>query len=143
MHSPHVSDGLLRSNLYLRFDSAIGRRIYELAVLTTARELDQQFEWTAHEPAALRQGLEPAVVDVVKFRRFTNQLARRDALVIEVGRALPLSMRHYASVAKGPGGCRFGDRRVWRHRCGPERLRSAAAAGSETTAASAVGSKVT
>jgi 4-carboxymuconolactone decarboxylase len=72
--------------MYLRFESGIGRRTYELAVLVTARELNQQFEWTAHEPAALAAGVEQAVIDAVKFRRPVTSLASRDALVIELGR---------------------------------------------------------
>ena len=86
LYSPRVSDGTLRSNLYLRFDSGIGRRTYELAVLVTARELNQQFEWTAHEPAAVNAGVEQAVIDVVKYRRPVGALAPRDALVIQLGR---------------------------------------------------------
>jgi 4-carboxymuconolactone decarboxylase len=86
LYSPRVGDGTLRSNLYLRFDSHIGRRTYELAVLVTARELDQQFEWTAHEPAALKAGVEPEIVDIVKYRRPVTGLAPRDALVIQIGR---------------------------------------------------------
>jgi 4-carboxymuconolactone decarboxylase len=86
LYSPRVSDGTLRSNLYLRFESDIGRRTYELAVLVTARELDQQFEWTAHEPAALKAGVEQGVIDIVKFRRSVAALPRRDAVVIQIGR---------------------------------------------------------
>ena len=112
LHSPRVSDGLLRSNFYLRFDSPIGRRTYELAVLTTARDLDHQFEWTAHEPAALREGLEAAVVDVVKFRRSTNQLARRDALVIEVGRQA-LGGRAVSLTTFNEALREFGQRASW------------------------------
>ena len=40
LSSPRVSDATLQGNLYLRFDSRIGRRAYEIAVLTTAREFD-------------------------------------------------------------------------------------------------------
>jgi hypothetical protein len=36
----------------------VGPRFFQLAVLIIAREIDQQYEWTAHEPAGLRQGLE-------------------------------------------------------------------------------------
>jgi len=86
LYSPSVSDGTLRSNMYLRFDSGIGRRTYELAVLVTARELNQQFEWTAHERAALNAGVDQAVIDVVKFRRPVTTVAARDALVIQLGR---------------------------------------------------------
>ena len=52
LYSPRVAESDQRKNDYLRFESPVGRRHYELAVLVTARELDQQFEWTAHEPAA-------------------------------------------------------------------------------------------
>ena len=39
-------------------NSPIGARQFQLAVLIAAREIDQQYEWSAHEPAGLRQGLE-------------------------------------------------------------------------------------
>jgi hypothetical protein len=40
--------------------SPVGPRNFQLAVLITAREIDQQYEWTAHEPMGLHQGLEQA-----------------------------------------------------------------------------------
>src|SRR5262245_44365236 len=46
-------------------NSPVGPRFFQLAVLIAAREIDQQFEWSAHEPAGLRQGLEQSVIDVV------------------------------------------------------------------------------
>ena len=35
--------------------SPVGPRYFQLAVLIIAREIDQQYEWTAHEPAGLKQ----------------------------------------------------------------------------------------
>ena len=88
LYSPRVADNDQRKNDYLRFDSPLGRRHYELAVLVTARELDQQFEWTAHEPAALRAGVEPAVIDIVKYRRPLAGVQPKDAAIIRLGREL-------------------------------------------------------
>jgi 4-carboxymuconolactone decarboxylase len=68
--------------------SPVGPRIFQLAVLITAREIDQQYEWSAHEPAGLRQGLEQSVIDVVKYDRDVAGLADRDATLITFGRAL-------------------------------------------------------
>ena len=65
-----------------------GTRIYQLVVLITAREIDQQYEWSAHEPAGLRVGLEQSVIDVVKYDRDVAGLADKDALVIRYFRAL-------------------------------------------------------
>jgi hypothetical protein len=52
--------------------------VFQLVVLITAREIDQQYEWSAHEPAGLRVGLEQSVIDVVKYDpRRDRDLARR------------------------------------------------------------------
>ncbi len=40
----------------------------EVAILTTARECDSQFEWAAHEPEALKEGVAPALIDVIRNR---------------------------------------------------------------------------
>ena len=68
--------------------SPVGPRYFQLAVLITAREIDQQYEWSAHEPAGLRQGLEQSVIDVVKYDRAVAGLSDKDATIISFGRAL-------------------------------------------------------
>ena len=68
--------------------SPVGPRFFQLAVLITAREIDQQYEWSAHEPAGLRQGLEQSVIDVVKYDRDVAGLSDKDATMITFGRAL-------------------------------------------------------
>ena len=68
--------------------SPVGPRYFQLAVLITAREIDQQYEWSAHEPAGLRQGLEQSVIEVVKYDRAVAGLSDKDATMISFGRAL-------------------------------------------------------
>ena len=68
--------------------SPVGPRYFQLAVLITAREIDQQYEWSAHEPAGLRQGLEQSVIDVVRYNRDVAGLSDKDATLITFGRAL-------------------------------------------------------
>jgi hypothetical protein len=69
-------------------NSPVGARYFQLAVLIIAREIDQQYEWTAHEPAGLRQGLEQSVIDVVKHNRPVTGLSDKDATLITFGRTL-------------------------------------------------------
>lgn len=69
-------------------DSPVGARYFQLAVLIIAREIDQQYEWSAHEPQALRQGLEQSVIDVVKYNRPVAGLSDKDATLIAFGRTL-------------------------------------------------------
>ena len=69
-------------------ESPVGARYFQLAVLIIAREIDQQYEWSAHEPAGLRQGLEQPVIDVVKYNRAVTGLSDKDATLITFGRTL-------------------------------------------------------
>ena len=68
--------------------SPVGPRYFQLAVLITAREIDQQYEWSSHEPAGRRQGLEQSVIDVVKYDKDVAGLSDKDATMISFGRAL-------------------------------------------------------
>jgi 4-carboxymuconolactone decarboxylase len=69
-------------------EASVGRRVMGLAILVTAREHDAQYEWTINETAALKDGLEPTIIDVVRHRKPPNGLAEKDAAVIEFGREL-------------------------------------------------------
>ena len=66
----------------------LGNRVYQLVVLMTAREIDQQYEWSAHEPMGLRAGLEQSVIDVVKYDRPVEGIPEKDATLIRFFRAL-------------------------------------------------------
>lgn len=86
LHSPELGERVRAVNQYLRYDTTLDRRLTELAILVTARELDQQFEWTAHEPAALKEGLEPEIIDVVKHGKPVDGLGPKEALIVSFGR---------------------------------------------------------
>ena len=88
LHSPKLSRLTQEVNHYLRHESGISKRVRELAILTTARELNHQFEWVAHEPAALKVGISQDIVDVIKYRRSCLGLDENDSVVIEFGREL-------------------------------------------------------
>jgi hypothetical protein len=60
---------LHRSGVDVRWDSPLGRQLTELAIITTAREHDQPYEWSLHEMEAVAVGLAPAVIDVVQYRK--------------------------------------------------------------------------
>ena len=88
LYSPKLAGFVRAANQYLRFHTALDRRLTELAILVTARELDNQFEWAAHEPAALEEGLDPKIIDVVKRRKPVARLGKKEALIIGLGREL-------------------------------------------------------
>jgi len=77
-------------NRYLRFDSDLGKRtkLRELAILTTARECDSQFEWSAHEPEAQHEGVPQTLIDIVKYRKSTDGLPEPEKIIIDLGREI-------------------------------------------------------
>jgi 4-carboxymuconolactone decarboxylase len=88
LYSPKAAEHLSSLNRYLRFQSGISPRIREIAILITAREMDSQFEWMAHEPEALKEGVPAAVIDVIKHRKPLDGLDKTDAVVIALGREI-------------------------------------------------------
>jgi 4-carboxymuconolactone decarboxylase len=88
LYSTKTTPHLQALNRYLRFEAGLTPRIREIAILSTAREMDSQFEWVAHEPEALKEGVPPNVIDVIKHRKSTAGLDETDAAVIELGRGL-------------------------------------------------------
>jgi 4-carboxymuconolactone decarboxylase len=88
LFSPKAAIHLTALNRYLRFEAGFTPRIREIAILATAREMDSQFEWAAHEPEALKEGVPQAVIDAIKHRRATAGLDEADAVVIEAARQL-------------------------------------------------------
>jgi hypothetical protein len=111
IYSPKVAEGLGAMGRALgvpRGDGfRFGVRSFQLIVLITAREIDQQYEWSAHEPAGLRAGLEQSVIDVVKYDRPATGLAEKDARLISFCRGLlrehRISSELWASMVKEYG----------------------------------------
>ena len=87
MYSPGSAKPIQELNQYLR-KTVVGPRFFELSALVAAREFDQQYEWSGHEPAGRRAGLEQATIDAVKLNRDVAGLPEKDATVIRLGRAL-------------------------------------------------------
>ena len=69
MYSPPMAEHLFPASTYLRFgaDGSRDQRLVELAILTAARALDSQYEWSAHETLGLDAGLEEEIIDLLRW----------------------------------------------------------------------------
>jgi len=76
-----------RLNQLLR-KTVAGPHYFEICTLIAAREYDQQYEWSAHELAAQRAGVEQNIIDTIKFNRGVDGLPEKDATTIQYGRDL-------------------------------------------------------
>ena len=69
-----------------RIGEDIGGRLKELIRLIVSRELDQAFEWTVHEPVALREKLEPAIIEIIRLKKPLTGVPEKEAAMIQLGR---------------------------------------------------------
>jgi 4-carboxymuconolactone decarboxylase len=69
MHSPAVMSQARAMGDYLRYKSALGNTLSELAILVTAREWSQGYEWSVHAPIALKAGIRPEIIEAISDGR--------------------------------------------------------------------------
>jgi 4-carboxymuconolactone decarboxylase len=87
LYSPKTVDAHNVMNQYLRFQ-VFDAKTREVAILTVAREMDSQFEWAAHEPEALKEGVSQQIIDTIKYRKSTQGIDETYAAIIELGRQI-------------------------------------------------------
>lgn len=65
IRSPELMSHAQRLGEYLRYRSAIGPRLSELAILMTAQHWSQPVEWSIHAPIAEQQGISPLAIAAI------------------------------------------------------------------------------
>src|SRR5580765_2667343 len=91
-------------------DGAVGKsssltvHVRELAIMTACRDTNYNLEWHGHEQAALKAGIDPKVLEVIRTGGSLKGLDDADAAVIQFGRELigkrAMSSDTFAKVAK-------------------------------------------
>ncbi len=61
IRNPELAQKLQAISDYVRWNSALPPRLSEFAILITARQWTQQYEFSAHYPLAIKGGLDPKV----------------------------------------------------------------------------------
>ncbi len=62
--------------------------VRELAILVACRETNYNLEWNAHEPSAVKEGVDPKVIDIIRRKGPLAGVNEQDAAVIRFGREL-------------------------------------------------------
>jgi 4-carboxymuconolactone decarboxylase len=66
----------------------LNAHVRELAILVACRETNYDLEWNAHEPSAVRAGIDAKVIDVVRGKAGLTGVPEPDAAVIRFGRQM-------------------------------------------------------
>jgi 4-carboxymuconolactone decarboxylase len=83
MYSPAVMSQARAMGDYLRYKSAVGNTLSELAILLTAREWTQDYEWSVHYPIALKAGIRPEVADAIAEGRRPTAFSADEEIVYD------------------------------------------------------------
>jgi 4-carboxymuconolactone decarboxylase len=83
LRSPELMGHAQRMGEYLRYRSAIGLRLSELAILVTAQAWSQPVEWAIHAPIALREGISAEAIDAISHGQRPTTLADDEAVVYD------------------------------------------------------------
>jgi 4-carboxymuconolactone decarboxylase len=83
MYSPQVMSQARAMGDYLRYKSAIGNTLSELAILITAHEWTQDYEWSVHYPIALKAGIRKEVADDIAAGRRPNAMSPDEKTVFD------------------------------------------------------------
>jgi 4-carboxymuconolactone decarboxylase len=97
LRSPEV---MLRAKAigdYLRFKSVLPPRLSEFAILITAREWTQQFEWGVHAAIAVKAGISPEIVKAIAYGQRPAGLSEEEAIVYD----FCTELHHNKSVSDG------------------------------------------
>ena len=86
LNSPEMAQRASHLSGYLRQESTLPAKIQELAMLTTARELDCQYIWNAHAASGRRAGLSDDLVDAMRDKSDLPALPADEAAVVNLGR---------------------------------------------------------
>jgi 4-carboxymuconolactone decarboxylase len=89
--------------------SSLDAHVRELAILVACRATNYTFEWNAHEPAAVRAGVDQKVIDAVRTNGALTGLPDADAAVIRFGREM-LNDRKMSSATFAKAKQLYGDK---------------------------------
>ena len=83
LRSPELMNRLQTLGEYVRFHNSIGTKLTEFVILLTARQWTQQYEYDAHQPLALKAGLNQEIISAITEGRRPTGMAADEEIVYD------------------------------------------------------------
>jgi 4-carboxymuconolactone decarboxylase len=83
LRSPALMARLQKVGEYLRFESALSRRVNEFVTLVVSRAWTQQFEWATHVPLATGAGTAAQTIEALREGRRPTGMSREEELAYD------------------------------------------------------------
>jgi 4-carboxymuconolactone decarboxylase len=92
LHSPDLATRVAHTGTYVRFDLDLPETLKELIIITTAREIQSQYEFAAHARLARQAGLAESTIQAVATGTAPQGLAGEEAILVRYVQEL---LRHH------------------------------------------------
>jgi len=111
LRSPEIGDLGQQFGASTRFQSSLPQKLYELAILVTARYWTSQYEWQAHHRSALTAGMSPAIADAIAQGRRPAGMQKDEEAVYSFASEL-LNTKQVSDGTFAAAKAAFGERGV-------------------------------
>jgi 4-carboxymuconolactone decarboxylase len=111
MRSPEVMLRAKAMGDYLRFKSVLDPQINEIVIIITAREWTQNYEWSAHQPAALKAGLRREIADAIADGRRPTGMAEDEEIAYEMATEI-LRLKRVSDATYARAVAKFGEQGI-------------------------------
>ena len=88
LRNPKLAEHANQFGIALRDHSTIGRRIFELAVITVCRARSVQYAWSSHAPQAELAGIAPEIVEAIRNNKTPDFKQADERVAYEVAAEL-------------------------------------------------------
>jgi 4-carboxymuconolactone decarboxylase len=83
LRSPEFMSRLQKTGEYLRYDNALGRKLTEFVILVTSRQWTQNYEWSVHQPIAIKEGVKKETVAAIADGRRPAGMAEEEEIAYD------------------------------------------------------------
>jgi 4-carboxymuconolactone decarboxylase len=111
LRSPELMGRVRGLSDYVRFNGALPPRLSEFVILITAREWSQGYEWNAHQPLAVKGGLNPEIAKAIGEGRRPKGMAEDEEVLYDFCTEL-LQNRSVSDATYARAMSKFGERAI-------------------------------
>ena len=88
LHSPKLAEHVLGLVGFFRDESVVDAKLRSVAILTAVREREAAYVWAAQVAAARRNGLEEAIIDLIRAKGDPGKLSAEEREIVTYVRQL-------------------------------------------------------
>jgi 4-carboxymuconolactone decarboxylase len=111
LRSPELMGRVRGLSDYVRWNGALSPRLSEFVILITAREWSQPYEWNAHQPLAVKGGLNPEIAKAIAEGRRPHGMAEDEEILYDFATEL-LQNRSVSDATYTRAMTKFGEKGI-------------------------------